>query len=650
MTQASRTPFQSQFCFRSALSLSVGLSMLAALSPKTVGAQPEPQDTAAARTTLPPADLSPVRVLVVRIAPTAAGAPALDSEQLRRAIAAELGATVVTEVVPDASGTLDIQWTNDGLAAVSFQGRGSDSPLQRTVALPPDPSASIEAIALLAGNLARNEAGELMESLLSARSARQAAQERMLAEQSRSQAKRVSPPFTASAQHAASASSTEIGGSASARGARNPSPGDHVPGATEIHQRFETELSLERNAWAPSPALRTGAFDIAFVAPLGVHGESQTTRYNVALGLVSGRVGGIDGFGGSFGPFRVKGPVRGMVGSLVLAEVHGNSVGFLGSVLVSSASGPLIGTEISGVANSHRGVVRGVQVAGVFNRGGSLEGGQLGTINWATGDLLGSQFGAVNWLGGDGFGVQAAGLVAVAQGHFSGVQLAGLVAREKRESRGLQLSGLVSDAGAGVTGLQFAGLVNLSHGGRSHVQIASLVNTGNDVDGVQLGLVNVAGRVRGTQLGLVNIAREMHGAPLGLVNVAKNGRVQVSLWHDRGLEANLALKLRSGAFYTQFGWGADSLNRVHNFNAGLGFHFGKRVYLETDTVFRSEWDLSAANLRDRSTAHIRAKVGCEMIPKRLSVFAGSGLRLAFASDLSAYQSSEPLWIFGIEVL
>jgi hypothetical protein len=107
-------------------------------------------------------------VVVVDLAP---GASELDADELRKAIGQELHARVVGPADPaaaSAKGTLTVDLDRHA-GQVSVQYAARTSPTTRHVPLPADPAATRSAIVALAGNLARDEAGELAAELRGAR-------------------------------------------------------------------------------------------------------------------------------------------------------------------------------------------------------------------------------------------------------------------------------------------------------------------------------------------------------------------------------------------------------------------------------------------------------------------------------------------------
>jgi hypothetical protein len=116
------------------------------------------------------ADEAPARdLLVVEVAPDATE---LDAKKLRDAIGAELGADTVA---PDdarakaATGAIAVSVDHDARQLVVTY-RGGAAPLRR-IDLPSDRAGVEQEAVLLAGNLARDEAGDLVTELRKARPA-----------------------------------------------------------------------------------------------------------------------------------------------------------------------------------------------------------------------------------------------------------------------------------------------------------------------------------------------------------------------------------------------------------------------------------------------------------------------------------------------
>jgi hypothetical protein len=106
----------------------------------------------------------PQRVVVVDVP---AGEPSIDAAKLRADVASELGVRAVASDDPaaaEASGVVRVSVDHTGHALV-VEYRGQTEPITRSVELPATPEATERAAVLLAGNLARDEAGELAASM-----------------------------------------------------------------------------------------------------------------------------------------------------------------------------------------------------------------------------------------------------------------------------------------------------------------------------------------------------------------------------------------------------------------------------------------------------------------------------------------------------
>jgi hypothetical protein len=102
------------------------------------------------------------RIVVLTLGP---GAAALDAEKIRASIGADLDADVVPSADPraaNATGQLEVD-VAEGEIVVTF--RAIRSPVTRTLHAPDDPAARARSIVVLAGNLARDEAHELLAEL-----------------------------------------------------------------------------------------------------------------------------------------------------------------------------------------------------------------------------------------------------------------------------------------------------------------------------------------------------------------------------------------------------------------------------------------------------------------------------------------------------
>lgn len=198
----------------------------------------------------------------------------------------------------------------------------------------------------------------------------------------------------------------------------------------------------------------------------------------------------------------------------------------------------------------------------LIGNGHSLEGVQIGLINFLKEDVKGAQIASIfNLINGENKGAQVAGIFNISKGsqtfqgsgifnisnaETKGAQTAGIFNISSGEMEGIQASGIFNITSDKMKGFQGAGIFNLNEGffdgvqasgifnkSRGHKGIqASLVNITEDIKGIQVGLINYGKNVEGIQLGLININDEIKGIPIGLINISKKGLSHVSTWKD----------------------------------------------------------------------------------------------------------------------
>lgn len=326
-----------------------------------------------------------------------AGGSGLDAARIRAAVEHELGVALVLE--PDAPERLEVTLTGRR-ANVTYYAPGRE-PVTRSVDLPRDDERALETIAFLAGNLARDEAAELLKQLAPA----------------------------------------------SAEPDALPPPPPPPPAATTAPKPPPAKPAPPKPA--PPPALVEPthfAGNVSLYYPLTGLKHTEQRRLNVELGVLYSRVGAIHGAGGTLGYFRSdglvegfsvglfwnrSGPVRGMQFSSFVNEGYGEMRGLSFAGLVDARDGDSRGLQASllvtsthlafgiqgaGVVAVAREVV-GVQGGGVVAVADSVRGGQLGVVTVA-GPVQGLQFGLVN-VAGPVKGLQL-GLVNVATGDVQG--------------------------------------------------------------------------------------------------------------------------------------------------------------------------------------------------------------------------------------
>jgi hypothetical protein len=391
-------------------------------------------------------------VLVVVVDPGSSG---LDPSLVRAAIARELGVDVVESPATGAAGKMTARVYGQGELSMTFESADGAIQVERSLELPRDPTEQVEAMALLAGNLARNQAGELLAGLQ----------------------KKPPPAQPSPAKPPPSSGPSKT----PAKVAPKPPESRALPIA-----RGPSACALARMISAPVRPV-----NLSLYHPKALDQQSATRTYRAELGLAYSRVGGLRGAGLNVLYLRVDGATVGAAGGGLLTAtgaVCGVSLGGAGTL----GQGPLDGGELAGVFSVRTGWVEGVQIAGLFAKARGLRGAQLSAaLALSDGPLLGQQLGSLlAWTRGNARGGQVSAGMSVVTGPLDG----------------LQVSGLVSYAGQSVQGLQLGGL--FTHGtDLSGVQIG-LVNRADRVRGAQIGVVNLSRKVDGIALGLVNVVTQ----------------------------------------------------------------------------------------------------------------------------------------------
>lgn len=303
--------------------LAVAMLSSATASAQASGQVPEPAPASANGS-------APV-TLVVDLAP----ASPLDAERLRGAIARELGAPLVWRR-DGQGGTLVVRQQGDRIV-VSFDGTDGRHD-GRAIPLASDPAQAERDIALLAGNVARDQAAQFIAS------------------------------------------------PASPAAVAVPVP----PAAVATHPPPASRLSP---CDATGPRLPV-AIDFAPWVGVSTVDQGRSIR-NLSLGIVGELSGGLKGIAVSGGVDVDDGPLCGVQVSGAV-NVAGDSRGaqITGAVNVAQS---LRGVQVAGAVNvAER--LGGVQIAGGVNVvGDDSNGAQLGTVNVAGGRLHGVQIGVVNY-------------------------------------------------------------------------------------------------------------------------------------------------------------------------------------------------------------------------------------------------------------
>ena len=273
------------------------------------------------------------------------GLPACSTLQL--ALEHELEVAVQLGQPAAGQGALIVRSAGPGRAKVSFALDGGGKP-GRVVSLPAEAARAAETIALLAANLMRDDAGELLAAL-----------------QKRRQAVQIPPPAA-------------------------PAPASPVPAPSPAPLPLaETPVSADERPVAIAVDLVPG-----FTLPPGAGQDGVRALSFGPLITFSSHLRGIE----AAGVVALKtGRVRGIQVSGVL-NVAGQLEAGIQASTVNLAGGPARGIQ-AGVVNLVGGSLRGIQ-AGTVNLTGSLQGVQAGVTNLVFGDATGVQAGVFNYASG----------------------------------------------------------------------------------------------------------------------------------------------------------------------------------------------------------------------------------------------------------
>lgn len=343
----------------------------------------------------------------------------VDAESLRDSLHNDLGARVEIRLVSGdeehARAHLTVEW-NEDLSLVVLHLRRGEEERRREIAVDGGVEERSIVLALLASNLVRDEADELIASL---RAQRQSADEPPRAE----------PLDVVVVEETPEPVAPEA---------------DVAPVETPRNRAVNSYIGL----------------DLAPYVGMSSYFLGQDTRM-FSLGIVgalSGRIRGL-GISGAVGVTRNLAGIQ-IAGALALTleDAAGIHVGGAASIALDD----LDGIQFGGATTVTLGRMRGFQASGGLNIAGKLAvGGQVAVANYAT-ELRGLQFGTLN-LSGPMTGIQA-GVVNYAD-DVHGVQL-GLLNIASGSVHGMQvgLVNLATDADASI------GLINIYRDGRTQVR------------------------------------------------------------------------------------------------------------------------------------------------------------------------------------
>ncbi|HEU4412416.1 MAG TPA: hypothetical protein VFS43_44650 [Polyangiaceae bacterium] len=472
------------------------------------------------------------------------------AERLRAALERELGRPVVrSEGAPEGEAVLVTRRPAGRDVQIVYLAPGGQR-LERGLRVQGDAERAEGEVALLAGNLARDESSALIARL---------------------------PPGEAGAKAAA--------------GGAGP-PADESPCETRKHPAVALGGDvLPYLGLSSSPRGRAAArsFSVNLLGGLsrGTLAAELSGAVNIDTEFVCGAqaAGAVNVVGGPLEGAQIAGAANVVTGPARGAQIAGAA---------NYAGRGARGVQAAGGANVALGPLSGAQAAGGANvaLGPSLGGQAAGGANLALGPWTGAQaaggFNLAGYVGAspDREGARAASAGAARPWGVSGLQAAGgvNVAIGPPGDRGQADAGPAAGAGAAGRGARAAGATGALEG----AQIAGALNVAvGDVRGAQIAPINVAsGRVRGVQIGVINVAEDVDFA-LGLINVVSKGRLHLDAWivPEVGLGA-AALKHGGRHFHYLYGVGLRAADQKPWYVFGLGAHLplSEGWYVDADAI------------------------------------------------------------------
>jgi hypothetical protein len=268
---------------------------------------------------------------------------------------------------------------------------------------------------------------------------------------------------------------------------------------------------------------------------------------DIARGDVSGlQLAGVVAAARSVGGFQIGGTAA------VAQRMRGLQIG--GTLALADES---TGLQIGGIAAIAR---RGghYQIAGIAALSESSSSAQIAGIGAVARGSTGLQIGGIGALSGGDAGTQIGGIGVLSRGR-AGVQVGGI--------------GAVANGDAS---LQIGGIATLARG-TANVQVAGIVNVAREVRGLQIAPVNIARNVEGVQVGVVNVGGSRDGLSFGLINIVPGGRTDLEATIDSDQIGTVLFRHGSNRWHNVYGVGAQQVEE----NGGraddvwmYGFGFG----------------------------------------------------------------------------
>jgi hypothetical protein len=478
----------------------------------------------------------------------------VDGAVIRASIAKELGVDVVVVDGTCELPCLNIEVDGKNRATIVFAPR-SGSPRQRTVKLGSNTSQWSLVITLLAGNVVRDEARDVLAGL----------PPRGLAAPSSPDIDPGEPPPAPPAQQGPPlmgppGSGPEIAGppiagpEAGGPEAGGPEAGGPEAGGPEAGGPEAGDPEV------PVVALGDPVVEPAAQAAVPLAPERREHRF-LGLGFVPGLST----------DFTHIGSVRHFLSIDLLVGVSGGSSGLSLAGIADIERGPVAGFQIAGITAITTDLAAGFQIAGIAAVARQVAGTQIAGIAAAAGEVDGVQIAGTAAVADRVDGMQIAGISSFSRS--SADTQAGGIAAVSRGTAGTQVAGIAAVAGDNA-GLQIGGITSVTRGSAG-VQIAGIVNVAQRVHGLQLAPINVAPKVDGVQIGLINIG-SADGFSFGLINIVPGGRYDLEAAIDSRTTGTLLFRHGGRRWHNVYGVGghpvdgADKNDDVWMYGLGFG--------------------------------------------------------------------------------